>query len=79
MTKIIFDLSEPSKPGFKWENVNATRIYTATLDAISLMSSIIEKLIDDKDMIEQIRMSRMHKIMEWTSWVETVKTEIVKK
>lgn len=79
MTKIIFDLSKKWQPTFQWEEVNAKRIYTATLDAISFMSSIIEKLIDDKDMIEQIRMSRMHKIMKWTSWVETVKSEIVKK
>lgn len=79
MTKIILDLSKPRNPQFTSENVNAEKIYQATLDAITMMCSVIEQIIIDEEIVERIKMSRMAEIQQWTKLVTETKSKLVKK
>lgn len=79
MTKIILDLSNPKKPTFKAENVNANKIYQATLDGITVMCSIIDQITDDAELIEAIKLSWIMVIEQWTKWTEVDHLKIVKR
>ena len=54
-------------------------MHQATLDAITMMCSVIEQIIIDEEIVERIKMSRMAEIQQWTKLVTETKSKLVKK